>query len=82
MPRISFSAESYSDIITINRDRIDSWVMVGLTAGVTSDSWMAELYIDNLTDERAEISRNFVYDRARVSYARPMTAGIRVSYDF
>ena len=82
MPHVGYSAESFSDIITINRDEMDSWVLVGLTAGVTSDQWAAEFYVDNLTDERAETSRNFVFDRERVSYVRPRTMGVRVSYDF
>ncbi len=82
MPHLAYSANSYSDIITINRDKIDGWVMFGLTAGVRTDDWSAELYVDNLTDERAEISRSFVYDRERVTYARPRTVGVRVAYDF
>ena len=82
MPHMAHSAESYSDIITINRDRIDSWTMFGLTAGVTSEEWSAELYVDNLTDERAEVARNFVNDVQRVSYARPRTMGVRLSYSF
>ncbi len=82
MPKISFSSESFSDIILINRDKIDDWVMGGLTAGVTSESWSAELFIDNITDERAEVSRNFVFDRTQVTYARPRTIGVRVSYEF
>ena len=56
--------------------------MLGLTAGVSSDDWTAEAYIDNLTDERAEMSRNFVNDVERVSYARPRTLGMRVTYNF
>ena len=82
MPSILYSSSYYSDVIGINRDEIDSWVMVGLTAGVSSDAWMAELYIDNLTDEQAELSRNFVFDVERVTYARPLTGGIRFSYQF
>jgi outer membrane receptor protein involved in Fe transport len=82
MPSVIFSSESFSDIITINRAEIDSWVMANLTLGVTSDDWGAELFIDNLTDERAEISRNFVFDRNSVTYVRPLTVGVRVSYDF
>ena len=81
MPHLTHSAESYSDIIRINRDRVDGWTMLGVTAGVTADNWTAEFYIDNLTDERAEISRSFVFDRQRVSYARPRTIGVRFSYD-
>ena len=82
MPHVTYSAESFSDIITINRDELDSWVMVGFTAGVSADQWTAEFYADNLNDERAEISRSFVFDVERVTYARPRTTGIRVSYDF
>ena len=82
MSHMAHSAESYSDIITINRDLIDSWTMFGLTAGVTSEEWSAELFVDNLTDERAEVARNFVNDVERVSYARPRTMGVRLSYSF
>ncbi|TFH68676.1 TonB-dependent receptor [Gammaproteobacteria bacterium LSUCC0057] len=82
MSHIAHSAESYSDIIAINRDRIDSWTLFGVTAGVTTEQWSAELYIDNLTDERAELARNFVNDVQRVSYARPRTWGMRLSYSF
>ena len=82
MPHIAHSAASYSDIIRINRDRISDWTMMGLTMGVTSDSWGVELFIDNLTDERAELARNYINDRQRVSYARPRTMGLRMIYDF
>ncbi len=82
MPSISYSAESYSDIIRINRSRIDSWTMANVTMGVSSDLWSAELYINNISDERAELSRNFVFDQHRVTYARPRTIGLRFSYDF
>jgi len=82
MPHLAHSASSYSDIIRINRDRISGWTMMGLTAGVTSDTWGAELYIDNLTDERAELARNYINDRERVSYARPRTMGVRMTYNF
>lgn len=82
MPHLTYSDESFSDIITINRDTVDSWLMLGITAGVSASNWNVELFIDNLTNEEAEISRSFVFDRERVSYARPRTAGVRVGYDF
>ena len=75
-------AKSYSDIIRMNRDEIQSWTMMGITAGITGDTWGAELFVDNLTDERAELSRNFVNDRERISYARPRTMGMRLTYNF
>jgi len=82
MGNIAYSDESYSDIIRINRDLIDSWVMMGLSAGVSTDGWDATLYVDNVTDERAELSRNYVNDRPRATYARPRTWGLRVGFRF
>ena len=82
MPHITHSDDSYSDIISINRDLIQGWTMWGLTAGVSTDQWTAELFADNLSDERAEIARSFVFDRERVTYARPRSMGVRVTYDF
>lgn len=82
MPHMAYSDESFSDIISINRSRIESWTLFGVTAGVSTDVWSAEMYVDNLSDERAELSRNFVNDRHRVSYARPRTVGVRMSYNF
>ena len=82
MPHLTYSAESYSDIITINRNRNDDWMLVGLTAGLSQEQWSAELFVENITDERAEISSSFTYDRKRVTYARPLTAGVRLAYDF
>ena len=82
MPMITWSADSYSDIITINRDRIDSWAMLGLTAGVATDNWSVTVYCSNLTDERAEVSRSFVFDTKHVTYAQPRTYGVRASVNF
>jgi len=82
MPMVSWSSKSYSDIILINRDEIDSWTMWGLTAGVSNEKWSFELFGNNLSDERAEVARNFVFDRQRVTYAPPRTIGVRASLNF
>ncbi len=82
MPHVSYSTKAFSDIVTINRDQMSSWTLAGLTAGVGRDNWSAELYVDNLFDKKAELARNFVFDRERVTYARPRTAGVRLSLDF
>ena len=82
MPGISWSSESFSDIISINRDKIDSYFMASVTAGVSSDSWTAELYVNNLTDERAEVARNFVFDVRSVTYVQPRTIGVRLGFEF
>ena len=82
MPHLAYSDESFSDIIVINRQVVDSWLMLGFTAGVSTAQWTAELFVDNLTDEAAELSSNFVYDRTRVTLARPLTGGVRFTYNF
>jgi outer membrane receptor protein involved in Fe transport len=82
MPHMVYSDEAYTDIITINRLKLDSWVMFGLTAGLTTDDWSAELYVDNITDERAEVSGSFNYDVQQVTVSRPLTTGVRFAYNF
>ena len=56
--------------------------MMGASVGVSSDNWDATFYVENLTDERAELSRNYVNDRSRATYARPRTVGVRLGYKF
>lgn len=77
-----YSGASFSDIITINRADIDDWFTLATAAGITTDKWSAEFYIDNLTDERAELANNFVFDRERVNINRPRTYGLRLSYRY
>ncbi|MEM1371531.1 MAG: TonB-dependent receptor, partial [Pseudomonadota bacterium] len=82
LPNLTYSGTQFTDVVTINRLELDSWLMVGLTAGVTSESWTAELFINNLTDERAEMSGDFVFDTTRIQYSAPRTVGVRVNFGF
>ena len=82
MPQLVFSDDSVSDIIEINKADIDGYMTLGATLGVTADQWSAELFATNLTNEYAELSNNFVFDRERVTPMRPRTIGIRLGYDF
>lgn len=81
MSHLSYSDESATDIVVPNRTILDSWVLLGVTAGLTADQWSAELYIDNLTDKRAEISGNATFNRDRITVVRPRTVGLRFSYN-
>ncbi|WP_300527485.1 TonB-dependent receptor [Maricaulis sp.] len=82
MPQIVHSDDSVSDVIEINKARLDGYTMGSFSTGVTEDNWRVELFIDNITDERAQLSNNFVFDRERVTIARPRTWGVRVGVDF
>ncbi len=81
-PRMTHSSSVATDIIQINRLELDSWTTFGFSAGITTDRWSLEIFGDNLSDSRAEISGNFVNDRARVTVARPLTVGARVSFTY
>ena len=81
-PQVTYSASKFTDIIEINKLKLDSYTVVDLSAGVVADQWRFEVYGENLFDERAEISGNFVFDRERITTNRPLTVGVRVSYDY
>ena len=65
-----------------NKASQGSYSYIDLRAGISNDELTAELYVDNVTDERAEISNTFVFDRQRIAYIRPTTIGIRVKKNF
>ena len=82
MPQLVHSAKSFSDIIVKNRDEIQGWTKLSVSAGLTSDNWSGELFVDNVTNELIELNRQHINDVSRVSYARPFNVGARVTYNF
>ena len=80
--QFTMSDKSYSDIMAPNIAEQDSYNLLNLRAGITNDDWFAEMYVDNVTDERAEISNTFVFDRQRVAIIRPLTVGLRYKLKF
>lgn len=60
----------------------DSYIIANLAVGVTNDEWKAELYIDNITDERAVLHIDNQQFTPKVITNRPRTVGVRLSYDF
>jgi outer membrane receptor protein involved in Fe transport len=80
--QFTFSDDSYSDIIEPNKEQQDSYSFINVRAGISNDMWLAEIYVDNLTDERGEISNNYVFDVPRVTYIRPTTLGLRLKRKF
>ena len=81
--QFNMSDKSYSDIMQPNRAEQASYNLTNIRAGIDSeDGWTAEMYVDNVTDERAELSNTFVFDRQRVAVIRPMTVGLRYKLKF
>ena len=82
MGQVMFTDDSFSDVIAINRAVNEGYSKLDIRAGISNDDYTAEIYVDNLTDERGEINNNFVFDRERVSYIRPTTIGLRYKKNF
>jgi outer membrane receptor protein involved in Fe transport len=82
MPSVAYSDSSYSDIISINSMEVPSWTKVDVTGGVSTDRWMVEAFVTNLTDERVITGANYVNDRERLALAPPTTLGVRASFNF
>jgi outer membrane receptor protein involved in Fe transport len=78
----SYSDEVNTDIVAANSITLDSWSLWNLAVGLTDQQWSAEVYVENLADERAEISGNAIFNRSRITVARPRTLGLRFAYDF
>ena len=80
--QVTASDDSYSDIMEPNRALQSGYTLANMRAGISSDASIIELYVDNLTDKRAEISNTFVFDRERIMIVRPRTIGLRIKYNF
>ena len=82
MPQLVYSDSSFSDVIRMNRDEVQDSIVLNVSAGVRAEDWALEFYADNLTDERAEISRNYVNDVQRATVIRPLTLGVRLTQNY
>ncbi|MFC4724156.1 TonB-dependent receptor [Glycocaulis abyssi] len=82
MPQVIYSEGSRSDVIDINSADLDSYTVFSFSAGLAADQWRVELFADNITNERAQLSNNFVFDRERVTIMRPRTVGVRVGVQY
>jgi iron complex outermembrane receptor protein len=60
----------------------DSYMLANVSFGVTNDEWKAEIFIDNLFDERAILHVDNQQFTPKVVSNRPRTIGFRLSYDF
>jgi outer membrane receptor protein involved in Fe transport len=77
-----YTARSFSSIIADDRFRQSDWATVDLSTGVKRGRWGAELFVENLTDTRAQLFINTQDDIKRTTTNRPRTMGLRVSFDY
>ncbi|MBL8269406.1 TonB-dependent receptor [Steroidobacter sp.] len=80
----NYRGVSYTNFNSQSDDyqELDSYLLVGVRAGVRVDGWDAGIFVDNVTDETPEIGLRVTGDGYRVYTTRPLTAGVRVSKSF
>jgi iron complex outermembrane receptor protein len=82
-----YTGSSYNNLfdggsVPTRRYKQEDYQILNASIGVDRDSWVAEMYVRNLTDERGEVFRNAVNWDERVMTNRPRTIGTRVSFKF
>lgn len=77
-----YAGDSYSSLIVQEREKQASYNTMDLSAGVGRDNWRAQLFIENATDERAELFINSQDNIRRIATNRPRTMSLTLSVDF
>ena len=57
-----------------------SWQTLDLQVGIEADKWSGALFVDNVTDETAELFFNNRFAQQRLSINKPRTFGFRLRY--
>ena len=60
----------------------ESATVLSASAGIMKDSWLAEVYVRNITSERGAIVQTAGKFTPEASVNRPRTIGLRLSYRF
>lgn len=77
-----FAESSFSSLVAEERREQAGYGILNASAGVSRGSWSAQLFVENLTDKRAELYINTQDDIERITTNRPLTAGIKLTYRF
>src|SRR5690606_25355656 len=73
----SSSLEGIQSIVFVSPVRtLDPYHITDLRFGIDAEGWSAALYVENLSDERAEQFFNARWAQTRLSINRPLTVGI------
>lgn len=78
----SHQAHSYSATGTIQTYDQAGFTTYDASMGAEKDAWTAQLYMQNLTDARANLFENGNQFVTAETINRPRTGGVRISYKF
>lgn len=79
---IAYSGRSFSSIVAEERRRQDDYTLLNFSMGVTKENWGLEFYINNISDERAQLFINNQDDIERITTVRPRTFGFNLTYRY
>lgn len=88
---LSYTDDSWNNLETELRTKQPAYTIVNLAAGIEEESWSLNLFIDNATDERAQITRydatyfdpfDAIIQDTSIGVNRPRTIGIRYGRRF
>ncbi len=82
-----YAGESFNSLVDIPltdpRKVQDAYFILDASVGFRGpEGWAAELFLDNITDERAQLHINRQDFRERITTNRPFTLGLRASWEF
>ena len=89
MGRFTYTGESVNSLAGIESSPFsspvvtqDAWHTLDLQFGVEADQWDASIFIDNISDEEADLFFNNRFAQQRLSINPPRTIGINFRYRF
>ncbi len=88
---IAYTSDSWSNLEVDLRETQPAYTIVNLAAGMMVSEWSLDLFIDNATDERAQLTRyggqyydpyDAIFQDSTIMVNRPRTIGLRVGRKF
>ena len=79
---VQHASDSWSSIVAADRYPQSSYTTADFAVGTAFGNWSGELFIENLTDERAELFINTQDKTLRTMTNRPRTIGLRFAYRY
>lgn len=83
---VSYTGESWNNLEVADRFKQEAYTLANFSTGIQTDNWSLDLFIDNITDERAQIN---LYEPSypslidsRTVTNRPRSIGIRFGQKF
>jgi outer membrane receptor protein involved in Fe transport len=79
---VTHSSHTHSAVANFNNFYQSPITTVNASVGVSKDDWRAQIYVDNLTNERGQEFISAAQFVQSIIVTRPLTAGLKVTYSF